>query len=358
MYDQVLNFEEWAKLAGRQEPDEAVKPANPVDIPTASKKTMSASSEDLEFRRKKHAQASDAGYMQEFIDDIVSGDGLYYVSTGFNKLDNLLGRGLCEGLYVIGAISSLGKTTFMMQMANQIAKAGNDVSIFSMETKKKRLIACNISRLTLIDAIKNGGNEKDAKTAIDILDRAAYSNYSQQEMDRIQRAMSAYMEYAGNIHTYEGSSNTDARQIIESVQEHIDLTGKKPVVIIDYLQLLAPGDMHATDKQNIDKTVEDLSCFARDCSLPVVVISSFNRSNYNGPVTMEAFKESGNIEYSSDVLLGLQLKGVGSKDFDVNIQKAKNPREIELVVSKNRINNVGCKDTMKYYPKFGYFKEV
>ena len=50
MYDQVLNFEEWAKLAGRQEPDEAVKPANPVDIPTASKKN------DVSFLRRLRVQ--------------------------------------------------------------------------------------------------------------------------------------------------------------------------------------------------------------------------------------------------------------------------------------------------------------
>jgi len=75
-------------------------------------------------------------------------------------------------------------------------------------------------------------------------------------------------------------------------------------------------------------------------------------------VTMEAFKESGAIEYSSDVLIGLQLKGAGSQNFDANEAKKKNPREIELVVLKNRNGATGKKVEYEYYPLFNYFKEV
>ena len=51
---------------------------------------------------------------------------------------------------------------------------------------------------------------------------------------------------------------------------------------------------------------------------------------------MQSFKESGAREYSSDVLLGLQLKDVGSQGFNVDEAKKKEPREIELVILKNR----------------------
>ena len=49
--------------------------------------------------------------------------------------------------------------------------------------------------------------------------------------------------------------------------------------------------------------------------MPVLGISSFNRDNYNNPVGMQSFKESGAIEYSSDVLIGLQFKGVGESGW-------------------------------------------
>lgn len=128
-------------------------------------------------------------------------------------------------------------------------------------------------------------------------------------------------------------------------------------MIIDYIQIIAPYSERATDKQNIDKAVIELKRISRDFKVPIIGISSFNRANYNTPVTMEAFKESGAIEYSSDVLIGLQLEGVGKDKVDVNAKKDKNPREIELVVLKNRNGATGKKVSYNYYPLFNYFKE-
>lgn len=72
---------------------------------------------------------------------------------------------------------------------------------------------------------------------------------------------------------------------------------------------------------------------------------------------MEAFKESGSLEYGSDVLIGLQLNGAGGKNFDANEAKRKNPREIELVILKNRNGSTGDKIELEYYPLFNYFTE-
>ena len=91
--------------------------------------------------------------------------------------------------------------------------------------------------------------------------------------------------------------------------------------------------------------------------MPVIGISSFNRANYRIEVSMEAFKESGAIEYSSDVLLGLQLEGAGEKDFNAKEAKKKNPREIELVVLKNRYGKIGDTLQFRYFPMFNYLEE-
>ena len=66
----------------------------------------------------------------------------------------------------------------------------------------------------------------------------------------------------------------------------------------------------------------ELKRISRDYKLTVIAISSFNRRNYSHPVTMEALKENGAIEYSSNILISIQVKGVG-KNFDVNIAKKK-----------------------------------
>ena len=73
---------------------------------------------------------------------------------------------------------------------------------------------------------------------------------------------------------------------------------------------------------------------------------------------MQAFKESGAIEYSTDVLIGLQLMGVGDKNFDVDAAKSKNPREVEAVILKNRNGRTGGKIGYDFYAMFNYFEEV
>ena len=140
------------------------------------------------------------------------------------------------------------------------------------------------------------------------------------------------------------------------VRKHIFFTGKKPVVIIDYLQILAPCLDRATDKQNTDKAVLELKRLSRDSKTPVIAVSSFNRASYDAPVTMAAFKESGAIEYSSDVLIGLQFAGAG-KDIDLNEARRKDPREIELVILKSRNGRTGDKLGYYYHPLFNYYEE-
>ena len=72
-----------------------------------------------------------------------------YVPTGFTNLDKKLDGGLYPQLYVFGAISSLGKTTFLMQIADRIAsRQHRPVFVFSLETSKDELTSKNLSRLT------------------------------------------------------------------------------------------------------------------------------------------------------------------------------------------------------------------
>ena len=314
--------------------------------------------EALEAQKEEYLKTSVASHLQEFINGIADSVNTPYTPTGFTKLDEVLEGGLYEGLYIVGAISSLGKTTLITQIADQIAESGEDVLIFSLEMARTEIMAKSISRLTLLDVLQNDGKVSNAKTTRGITTGSRYAGYSKTEQDLIQRAIKAYSGYAEHIFIHEGVGDIGADQIREEVRKHILFTGKKPTVVIDYLQILAPADVRATDKQNTDKAVLELKRISRDYKIPVIGISSFNRANYKEAVTMEAFKESGAIEYSSDILIGLQLKGAGKKDFDANDAKTKNPREIELVVLKNRNGATGKKVELEYYPLFNYFKEV
>ena len=310
------------------------------------------------IQEEEYLKTSVANHLQEFVNDIAESVNTPYIPTKFKVFDTMLDGGLYEGLYIAGAISSLGKTTFVTQMCDQIAESGQEILIFSLEMARTELIAKSISRLTFLDVLKNNGRIQDAKTARGITTGSRYAKYSKIEKDLIQRSISNYGRYAENIFIHEGMGDIGIEQVRETVERHISITGRKPVVLIDYLQILAPTNDRATDKQNTDKAVLELKRISRDFKIPVIAISSFNRDNYNSSVSMLSFKESGAIEYSSDILIGLQLKGAGKKEFDVTTAKAKNPREIELVILKNRNGATGKRIQYKYYPMFNYFEEI
>ena len=310
--------------------------------------------ENIEYQQKYCAEM----LLGDFIDGIAANVNIEAIPTGFKALDTVLDGGLYEGLYGIGAISSLGKTTFALQMADQIAEQGHQVLIFSLEMSKNELIAKSISRNTFKRVIATRGDVRNAKTTRGIMTGKKYRFYNQTERDLIKGAISDYQIISKNIFIREGMGNVGADTIVEQVKEHISKGNKPPVVIVDYLQILMPHSERATDKTNTDYAILVLKRLSRDYKIPVVVVSSFNRENYSNKVSMQAFKESGAIEYSSDVLMGLQLMGAGEKDFDVDTAKSKDPREVEAIILKNRNGRTGGKIGYNFYAMFNYFSET
>ena len=121
-----------------------------------------------------------------------------------------------------------------------------------------------------------------------------------------------------------------------------------------------------TDKQQVDFNVTQLKRISRDYDIPIFVICSFNRENYTSVVDFTSFKESGAIEYSADVVMGLQLKVMeelkgNAKMTEVrekiNEAKSETPRKVQLIGLKNRNGKSYFKCEYNFYPAFNYFEE-
>ena len=312
--------------------------------------------------------------LQAFYETISANAQKSALSTGFKEVDRILDGGFFPGLYILGAISSLGKTTFCLQMAENLAIQGHNVLIFSLEMGRFELMAKSISRLTCINDIKNYNSVTSARTTRQIL-TCHYANET--EYNLINQSVSQYAEYAKRIYIVEGVGDVTADRIRREVENFVKLKGEKPVIFIDYLQIIAPPkNFFGTDKKNTDSAVTDLKRLSRDFDTPVIAISSFNRDNYNTAVNMASFKESGAIEYSSDVLIGLQFAGMDSlstatnkKDeeknknsafaiYEANKEKAKKGefQDIQVKILKNRN---GSKDTadIQFLSKFNLFRD-
>lgn len=332
--------------------------ADRVTLEDRIKETLN--DDPLTAEREAHKLNSAANYIQDFIQGIRESVNTKPIPTQFKQLDDILDGGLYEGLYIIGAIASLGKTTFLLQIADQIAKSDQDIIIFSLEMSKYELIAKSLSRLTYQYTQNTHMNQSFAKTIRGITNGDFYKNYSDKDKEVITESFKQYRAFANNIYIFEGVGNMGVEEVNRIIEQHINLTGRKPVVIIDYLQILNPYNERYSDKQNIDKSTLELKRMSRTYKIPIIAVSSFNRSSYSNTVSMESFKESGAIEYSSDVLIGLQYEKMtdetNNKGDTLNDLKKQDTRDIMLRILKNRSGQIGdiC---YGYKTKFSFFYE-
>lgn len=323
----------------------------------------SLEAEALEAELEEYEATTAYNHLQDFVNGIAESVNTPAQPTGFKVLDCVLDGGIYPGLYIVGGLTSIGKTTFALQICDQVAQSGRDVIIVSLEMARAELMSKSISRHTLMDVLDTeDGDIANAKTNRGITVGARYPRYSEEEKAIISRAITAYSQYAKHIHIIEGLGDLGTAQIREIVRKGALKARKEgkqpPILLVDYLQIIAPHDVRASDKQNTDKNVLELKRISRDFNTAVIGVSSLNRASYNEKIDLSAYKESGSIEYGSDVLIGLQLKGAGKKDFDSTEAKQKDPREIELVILKNRNGKTGNTVNFEYYPLFNYFKEA
>lgn len=256
------------------------------------------------------------------------------LSSGLAELDELLGGGIFPGLYVLGAPSSLGKTTLLLQMADEIAASGRDVLFFSLEMSRWELLAKSLCRTAA---------PQTALCARQLLRGEIPSS-------QLKRLLEAYNRRSGErIFISAEQEALTPETLREKALRHRAQRGRAPVVVVDYLQILAPSDTRGSDKQNVDRAVVALKALSRELEIPVLVASSFNREAYTKEVSMEAFKESGAVEYAADVLLALQMSAAGEKDFDLNREKMADPRRVNVVLLKNRSGVPYGKVPLLYY---------
>ena len=285
-------------------------------------------------------------------------------TTGFANLD--AEQKLYPGLYVLGAISSLGKTTYIQQLVEQIAASNDEyVLYFALEQGVFELQTKSLSR-RIHQRWTASAMQGPLYTASQIQSGAVTGT------PEVKNAIADYVQELGDrINVIEGNFSVTVEDIIAAVSAFIQQTGHKPIVVIDYLQIVTPSQINGRQldtKAAIDHTVHSIKHFQSQNKLTVFVISSLNRQNYLAPIDFESFKESGGIEYTADVIWGLQLWAIHDPVFDREgkikekrdkIREAKRaiPREIELVCLKNRYGISSYAVEFNYEPAFDVFYE-
>ena len=259
--------------------------------------------------------------------------------SGFKNLDAVTIWN--PGLYVLGAIPGAGKTTFCWQLLEQFANQGEHCIFCSYELSLAQLAAKSYARQLFIQ------DSQTTLSATDILRGATSSTLQQILADYKCGKFSsslAFLEFS--------TENVD--DLLSLIKPYCN--NKPPIVCIDYLQIIpASTDKSISDKQRLDDIVRKLKVFQRETNTTFIVVSSFNRLHYNVSASMESFKESGNIEYSADVLLALELWQNSTDNKSLRELMKCQPRLIQLKCLKNRFGAM-FDVFFEYFPKHDYFQ--
>lgn len=282
------------------------------------------------------------------------------VPTGIKTLDGYIDGGLTPGITVVAAASSAGKTTLVVNQMLNMARQGYAVMLVSLEMGAREIVAKMISRLMYEDS-----GVKKASIKLYLPD--CRKHFTQDENDALAAAAKRISdEVADRIIVVEPSGQPTGGDVVKLAKDALQIAWAKNlkglVVFVDYLQILGRENERMDDRQAVDTNLIRLRQASRDLKIPFVIVSSINRASYGkGEIVMEAFKESGSIEYSADLALGLYPADINVEATNLKSKKEyrdlpkdelrriaienlkRRPvRELELSVLKNRNGALPC----------------
>ena len=267
--------------------------------------------------------------------------------TGFPTIDKFMG--FPPGLYCLAAITSAGKTAFSIQLGHQLALQNNTVIYVGYETTPlevySRILARSMKQL----------NPASDYSAHDIRKNACaddpYYMAARQQLRQLQSIPFGFLKL---------SYKDNVDQLLEKLQHYITRHSNDtpPVVIVDYIQIIP----HTGDVKNmLDISIPKIKQFQQTTGSTFILISSTNRASYRHDMGIEAFKESGVIEFSADVIWVLQYSVVNNggnlSSATLEIEKHRSPRKMTLKCLKNRFG-ADYEVMFDYHSKFDWFVET
>jgi len=219
------------------------------------------------------------------------GHGTRGIASGFTDLDNKLSGFQNSDLIILAARPSLGKTTFALDIARNIAvKAKVPVGIFSLEMSKEQLVDRMLASEAEVDLWKMRTGKLSDKEEDD-------------DFPRIGKAMGILSEAPIFI---DDSANANVMEI-RTKARRLKMEHNLGFLVIDYLQLME-GDAGGSENrvQEISKISRSLKQIARELDIPVLALSQLSRAvEARSPAIpkLADLRESGSIEQDADIVM-------------------------------------------------------
>ena len=266
-------------------------------------------------------------------------------TTGFADLDAKTNGLHPAELVILAARPSMGKTAFVINIAEAVAsRGGKGVVIFSLEQSKLELA----ERLLCIRARLDG--HKLRKGDLDESDR-----------ERLMQASHELSELPLFIDDQPGRTMAQ----IGAISRRLHRRNHVGLVIIDYLQLIEPEDKKAPREQQIAQIARRLKFLSKELDVPVIALAQLNRGvelREDKRPRLADLRESGAIEQDADLVMFLHRPDAYNPEDQ--------PGLAEVIIAKHRSGPTGIvpltwvRESMKFVdysniaePEGGYFND-
>lgn len=242
------------------------------------------------------------------------------IGTGLESMDHLLNGFQDSEFIVVAARPSMGKTDTLNHFAMSAGLAGHQPIVFSLEMSRKSLterliaVAGGYSRLKMRNPYKHfSDSQKTGWTSA---------------LTHLQTAKILIDDRSG---LKVSQMKAAARRAIKAQPD------KKPIIFIDYLQIIRPEEAAHNQNMAIGQISADLKSMAKEFDCPVVVLSQLSRAVEQRPdkqPMMSDLRDSGNIEQDADVVCFLYRE-----DYYDNESELTN--HLQINIAKNRNGPIG-----------------
>lgn len=258
------------------------------------------------------------------------------LETGFMDLDYKTSGLQPSDLILIAARPSMGKTAFVLNVAQHMAfKRNHAVAIFSLEMSKEQLVNRMLSLESHVDAQKIRTGRLTDEEWMNLVEGSANIANSKLIIDDTP-----------------GISLPVMRSKCRKLKMEHDIQ----IVIIDYLQLMTGSSSNAASRQQeISDISRGLKALARELNVPVIALSQLSRAVEQRPdhrPMLSDLRESGAIEQDADVVMFLYREGYYNHDLSEAEQ-----RVAEVIIAKQRNGPIGTVNLL-WMPELTKFSDM
>lgn len=246
-------------------------------------------------------------------------DGIRGVPSGYAELDNLLSGFHPSDLIILAARPSVGKTSLALDIARTAAvKHKVPVGIFSLEMSAEQLIDRMLSAESFVNSwkIRTGAVR------------------GEEEFGRIRDALETLSKAPIFIDDKPGNNILAMRAVARRLKRERGIG----LIVVDYLQLMAPTSARASDNlvQQVTEISRSLKSLARELEVPVLALSQLSRAveQRGGKPRLSDLRDSGSIEQDADVVMFIHREDKRNPESD-------KPGIAEILIEKHRNGPTG-----------------